>query len=79
MLTTVVLQVAQMVLIHLVQSDRISNSFMSWGITATGILYAVSNTAWWILVVMAIFAGRPPDEPKVEVLAVGGNPFQTNT
>lgn len=79
MLTTVVLQVAQMVLIHLVQSNRISGSFMSGGLAATGILYAVSNTAWWILVVMAIFAGRSADGLGNKPTIPSGNPFQTDS
>jgi len=77
-LTSLVLQVVQMALIHSVNSDRISHEALSWSFTVVGVLYAVFNTTWWILILVAIFTQRTPDAPETERTEPSGNPFLTN-
>lgn len=64
--------------LHGINSGRIRGDVMSWGLTATGVFYAISSTACWILVIVAIFVRRPPDEPNIEDSLPTGSPFQTN-
>ncbi len=57
-LTTFIVQLVQVALIHSVTSNRISHEVLSWGLTFTGVLHLVVNTGCWILILMAIFAQR---------------------
>jgi hypothetical protein len=75
MLTTFVLHVAQMVLIHWANADGISSEAMSWSMGICGVVYTLSNTACWILVIVAIFVRRPPDEPDIGEGVPTGSPF----
>ena len=77
-LTSFVLHVVQMALIHSVNSGQISHEVVSWSFTFIGVLYEVLNTACWILILMAIFARRPPDAPETERSDPSGDPFLTN-
>jgi membrane protein CcdC involved in cytochrome C biogenesis len=78
MLTTFALHVVNMVLIHWVNSSRISHVVMSWSIFATGIFNAVCSAACWILVIAAIFVQRQPDKPDIGEGVSTGDPFRTN-
>jgi hypothetical protein len=78
MLTTFALQVVQMVLIHWVNSGGIRSNVLPWYMAATGVFYALSNAVCWILVIVAIFVRRPPDEAKLEQSVSTGDPFQTS-
>jgi len=56
-----VIQVAQMALLFSVNSGRITHEVLSWSFVIIRVLYMLLNTACWILVLVAIFARRPPD------------------
>jgi hypothetical protein len=75
--TTLLLYLVQMVLIHLVNSGRISHLVLSWSFTFIGVLHTVLHTTLWILILVAIFAGRPPDASDTEQTESSGNPFLT--
>ena len=77
-LTRLILQVVQMVLIHGISSGSVSNNVMSWGLTATGVFYAVSSAAFWILVIAAIFVRRAPDQRDAKASVPTGSPFQAD-
>jgi hypothetical protein len=78
MLTTFVLQLVHMVLVHWINSGTISGGAITWSMAAVGVFYAVSNAAFWILVIVAIFVRRPPDKPVIKATVPDGNPFQAN-
>ena len=78
MLTTFVLQLVHMVLVHWINSGTISGGTMTWSMAAVGAFYAVSNSAFWILVIVAIFVRRPADELDIKASVFPGNPFQAN-
>ncbi len=63
-LTSFTLQVVQMVLIHSVNSGRISHEILGWSFAILGVLHAVVNTGCWVLILVAIFAHRTPDAPE---------------
>ncbi|MGA2030700.1 MAG: hypothetical protein ABSG68_00455 [Thermoguttaceae bacterium] len=65
-LTEFVLQLVQMALIHSVNYGRISQEAFSWSFFCIDGLYAVLDTACWILILAAIFRRRPPDAPETE-------------
>ena len=60
-LSVFVIQVAQMALLHSVNSGRISHTVLSWSFIIFRVLYMVLNTTCWILILVAIFARRSPD------------------
>jgi hypothetical protein len=62
-LTAIVLQVVAMALIHSLNSGGIGHY---WVFTFLAFLDAVLYPIWWILILLAIFARRPPDEPETE-------------
>ena len=78
MLTMLILQVVQMLLIHWVNSGTIGSDVMSWSMPALGIFYAVSNVACWILVIVAIFVRRPPDDLDIKATVADGDPLQAD-
>ncbi len=53
--------VVQMVLVHCVNSGRISHESFSWGTGVSGVLSTVVHSICWILVLVAIFRGWPPN------------------
>jgi len=75
MLGMFVAQVVQMGLIYWVTSNRADSSVLSWGFAITGIVSSILSTACWILLLAAIFARRPPDDPPAERSVSDGDPF----
>jgi hypothetical protein len=61
--------VLQMVLIHWANSGQIR----SWAFFGVSLFSMVVQTACWILVLVAIFRGRPPDAGQSE--RAGGDPL----
>jgi hypothetical protein len=59
-LTLLVVNVSQMAVLHLLRSSQISGDTMSRSMMVIAIGYTVLNTVWWILILVAIFARRPP-------------------
>jgi len=77
-LTSLLLQLVQMALIYLVNSNQISYEVVSWVFMFLGALNAVLSTAFWILILVAIFAWRPADAQQSERNDRHGDPFATN-
>ncbi len=71
LLTSLILQVVEMALIHGSNHSGIS---LQWAFTIIGCLYAVLDTTWWILILLAIFAQRPPDTAEPERADPSGDP-----
>ena len=59
--TAFVLRTAQMALIGGMQSGQIDSGVLSWAFAVIGIGYVIVNTGCWILILVAIFVGRPAD------------------
>jgi hypothetical protein len=74
-LTALVAHVVQMALMHLLTSDRTGVGLPYWGFTLLAVIYAVLDSACWILILLAIFARRPPDAPQPERADPSGGPF----
>jgi hypothetical protein len=78
LLDLLALQVVQMALIHSIRSGRLGAGAASWNFSLMGIFRTVFNTAWWILILLAIFARRPPDPRETKRIEPSGNPFLTD-
>lgn len=72
---SIVVQVAQMALIHLINSGRISASTISWGLGISGFLFSIVNAVGWILVLVAVFRRRPRDVGEPKRFDEGESPF----
>ena len=77
LLTSLVCGVLQMALIHSANSNRLHHDYLFWAFTIIGVIRAVIATIAWILILVAIFARRPPDVPKTEQSDPSGDPFLT--
>jgi MFS family permease len=66
MLTVFFGHVVSAVLMHLIVHGQTGNGVASWGFTFLQVLYAVLDPTFWILILLAIFAGRPPDAPATD-------------
>ena len=77
-LTSFVCEVVEMALWHSLNSNRISPEYFSWSYSVIGIINLVLGTVVWILILVAIFAQRPPDTPETERNDPSGDPFLTN-
>jgi hypothetical protein len=65
-LTVFVLQLVQMVLMQSVSSGRIGHEAISWGFASIGALSGILSAIWWVLILLAVFARRPPDVLQAE-------------
>jgi hypothetical protein len=63
---------AQLTLIRLLTLGRITWGFR-WGFRIIGVLYAVLEPIWWSLILLAIFAQRPPDDLDADRADPGGD------
>jgi membrane-associated HD superfamily phosphohydrolase len=77
-LTSLVMHVVQMVLLHLLTSGRAGAGLVSWGFPLLQCIYAVLDPACWILILLAIFTQRPPDASETERADFGSDPFLRN-
>jgi hypothetical protein len=74
LLTSLCLQVACMALIHSLNSGRINFELYRWVSMILEVLDTILDTACWIVILLAIFARRPPDAPQPERADPGGDP-----
>ena len=72
------MQVVQMALIHSIRSGRLGAGAASWSFSLMAILRTIFHTAWWILIVVAIFARRAPDAGRSKPIEPNGSPFLTD-
>jgi hypothetical protein len=77
-LTELIFHVVRAVLLNLLAYGQTGDRVAFWGFTFLQVLYAVLNPTFWILILLAIFAGRPPDAPEAERADLGSNPFLRN-
>lgn len=59
--TTLLATTVQMAVIAGMDSGRFAGGSISWVFAAIGVFYAVMDAGCWILILMAIFSGRPTD------------------
>jgi hypothetical protein len=78
-LTSVVFQVTQMALIHMVRSNQIGHQTLSWAFMAIGGLHAILHAGCWVLILVAVFVGRSSDSMRRKPINPSDDPFQRST
>lgn len=67
--------IAQMAAIHAISSSQISPTSLSWIFAAIQIIHVVIDLVCWILILMAIFTGRPVEPRPAPLESHGSDPF----
>ncbi len=68
-------QLTQMALINGLQAGWLDSSSMSWYFVALNIVPSILNTVCWILILVAIFVGRPADPESLSAQTDSHDPF----
>ncbi len=73
--TAFVLRTAQIALIGGLQSGQIDSGVLSWAFAVIGLGSVIVNTGCWILILIAIFTGRPADPRPLIAQTDSRDPF----